>query len=193
MNIVCHGHSVPSGYFCAPVVDTFHAYPHLLHRLLKARFPFAVLNVIVSAIGGENARSGAERFVEEALCHHPSVVTIDYALNDRGIGLVAAEQAWRSMIGQALQQGSKVILCTPTPDMSGDLGEGESWAQLQQHAEQIRHLAEEYGIGLADSLRAFEQAVAGGAALTNLLSWYNHPSHAGHQLVADEIARWFPA
>ncbi len=44
LNIVCHGHSVPAGYFATPVVDTFHAYPHLLHRELKHRFPFAVAN-----------------------------------------------------------------------------------------------------------------------------------------------------
>ena len=44
VNIVCHGHSVPAGYFKTPVVDTFNAYPHLLHRGLKDRFPFAVIN-----------------------------------------------------------------------------------------------------------------------------------------------------
>lgn len=26
VNIVCHGHSVPAGYFRTPVVDTFNAY-----------------------------------------------------------------------------------------------------------------------------------------------------------------------
>ena len=25
VNIVCHGHSVPAGYFATPVVDTFNA------------------------------------------------------------------------------------------------------------------------------------------------------------------------
>ena len=59
VNIVCHGHSVPAGYFRTPVVDTFNAYPHLLHRGLKERFPYAVVNVIVTAIGGENSESGA--------------------------------------------------------------------------------------------------------------------------------------
>ena len=29
VNIVCHGHSVPAGYFKTPVVDTFNAYPFL--------------------------------------------------------------------------------------------------------------------------------------------------------------------
>ena len=28
VNMVCHGHSVPSGYFATPIVDTFNAYPH---------------------------------------------------------------------------------------------------------------------------------------------------------------------
>lgn len=60
VNIACHGHSVPAGYFATPAVDTFNAYPHLLHAGLKRRFPYGVLNVIVTAIGGENSESGAK-------------------------------------------------------------------------------------------------------------------------------------
>ncbi|MBQ9116239.1 MAG: SGNH/GDSL hydrolase family protein, partial [Clostridia bacterium] len=52
INVVCHGHSVPAGYFATPFVNTFSAYPHLLHRMIKERFPFATVNVIVTAIGG---------------------------------------------------------------------------------------------------------------------------------------------
>lgn len=193
-NIVCHGHSVPAGYFATPFVDTFNAYPHLLHRALKARFPFAVLNVIVTAIGGENSAAGAARFVPEVLCHHPRVLTIDYALNDRGLGLEAAEKAWRTMIEQALGRDCRVILLTPTPDRSME-GETDvaAWDALQAHAEQIRRLAADYTVGLADSLAAFQARVAAGADLTDLLSWINHPSRAGHDLVANELARWFPA
>src|SRR6185503_2190695 len=62
VNLVCHGHSVPAGYFKTPVVDSFHAYPHLLHVAVKERFPRAVVNVIVTAIGGENSVAGAARF-----------------------------------------------------------------------------------------------------------------------------------
>jgi len=35
INIVCHGHSVPAGYFKTPVADTFNADPHLPHEALK--------------------------------------------------------------------------------------------------------------------------------------------------------------
>lgn len=192
-NIVCHGHSVPAGYFATPFVDTFNAYPHLLHRLLKARYPYAVLNVIVTAIGGENSAAGAARFADEVLCHRPSVITIDYGLNDRGLGLAAAEAAWRQMIEAALARSCRVILCTPTPDRRESVPGDVAGDQLRPHAEQIRRLAAEYGVGLADALAAFERALAGGAQLINLMSWVNHPGRAGHALVADEIARWFPA
>lgn len=62
VNIVCHGHSVPAGYFRTPTVQTFDAYPYLLHRGLAERFPHAVINVIVTGIGGENSGQGAKRF-----------------------------------------------------------------------------------------------------------------------------------
>lgn len=107
VNIVCHGHSVPAGYFATPVVDTFNAYPHLLHWMLKQRFPFAVINVIVTAVGGENSESGAERLNAEVFCHRPDVLTVDYGLNDRGIGLERAEAAWRSIIERALERDIK--------------------------------------------------------------------------------------
>ena len=116
INIVCHGHSVPAGYFKTPVVDTFNAYPHLLHKALKDRFPHAVINVIVTAIGGEASERGAERFDRDVLSHHPDLITIDYALNDRGIGLERARAAWSSMVASAKAKGIKVILLTPTGD-----------------------------------------------------------------------------
>ena len=109
INIVCHGHSVPAGYFCTPIVNPLHAYPHLLFVGVKERFAYAVINVIVTAIGGENAEAGAARFAAEVLTHRPDVVTIDYALNDRGIGLERAERAWRAMIEQALAHVEREI------------------------------------------------------------------------------------
>jgi lysophospholipase L1-like esterase len=112
ITIVCHGHSVPAGYFKTPVVDTFNAYPHLLHLALKKRFPHAVINVIVTAIGGENSEQGSARFEKDVLCHKPDLITIDYALNDRRIGLEKARQAWTSMIEQAKAKNVKVLLLT---------------------------------------------------------------------------------
>jgi lysophospholipase L1-like esterase len=194
VNIVCHGHSVPSGYFATPMVDTFNAYPHLLHRAIKQRFPYAVVNVIVTAIGGENSQSGAKRFANEVLCHRPDVLTIDYGLNDRGLGLAVARQNWEGMIEQALAANTKVILLTPTPDMTqAPAASAQDRQTLQEHAGQIRELAAKHGVGLVDSLTAFEEYMEAGGDLTDLLSWSNHPNRAGHELVAKALLRYFPA
>ncbi len=48
VNLVCHGHSVPAGYFTTPLIDSLNAYPHLLFVGLKERFAHAALNVIVT-------------------------------------------------------------------------------------------------------------------------------------------------
>jgi hypothetical protein len=193
-NIVCHGHSVPAGYFATPYVNTLAAYPHQVLEQLKERFPFAVINVIVTAIGGENSEQSAERFEAEVLCHRPDVITIDYALNDRGLGLERAEAGWRSMIETALHRDVKLILLTPTLDQfslrSGDPATDED---LDRHAEQVRRLAGKYHLGLGDSQAAFKRHITNGGHLFDLLSHVNHPNRFGHQLVAQEILKYFPA
>lgn len=192
VNIVCHGHSVPAGYFVTPVVNPFEAYPHLLHVMLKERFPFSVINVIVTAIGGENALKGAARFQSEVLSHQPRVLTLDYALNDRGLSLQAAETAWKSMIEEALAASCPIILMTPTWDKNY-YEQNEEWTKLVTHTEQVRRLAESYSVGLVDSFRIFEQYIEQGGNLEDLLSQINHPSKLGHTLVAEALAAWFPS
>ena len=191
INLVCHGHSVPAGYARTPEVRSFDAYPHLLHRGLSERFPHAVVNVVVTAIGGENSEQGVERFQRDVLTLRPEVVTIDYALNDRRIGLARAEKAWRAMIEAALKQNVKIILLTPTADLSAKLDDPKD--PLNQHAEQIRRLAAEYQIGLVDSLAAFQKFVHNGGKLSELMAQVNHPNRQGHELVAAELLNWFPA
>jgi hypothetical protein len=92
------------------------------------------------------------------------------------------------MIRQALASGVKVLLLTPTPDETTNL---EQPAQdLADHRAQIIALAEEYGVGLVDSWDAFRRRVAA-YGLENLLSYKNHPNRRGHELVRDELLRWF--
>jgi len=191
VNIVCHGHSVPAGYFQTPKVDTFNAYPHLLHKALKERFPNAVLNVIVTAIGGEHSESGAARFERDVLSLRPDVVTIDYGLNDRAIGLERAKAAWEKMIRAADSAGTKVILLTPTGDTTDRMDDPDS--PLHRHARQIRDLARTHDVALADSFAAFERYVEEGGDVTDLMSQTNHPNRKGHDLVTAELLKWFPS
>ncbi|MDG2166757.1 MAG: SGNH/GDSL hydrolase family protein [Opitutales bacterium] len=190
INIVCHGHSVPAGYFKTPKVDTFSAYPHLLHRKLKERYPNAVINVIVTSIGGEASDKGASRFEETVLNHKPDLITIDYSLNDRGLGLAKADAAWRNMIEQAQEKDIPIILLTPTIDSRSNLQDPKD--PLNQQAEQVRNLAAEYGVGLVDSLKSFKAYVKSDGPMEDLLSQINHPNRKGHAIVANGIMEWFP-
>ncbi|MCE2833434.1 MAG: SGNH/GDSL hydrolase family protein [Chitinophagaceae bacterium] len=189
INLVFHGHSVPAGYFKTPVVDTLHAYPHLLLRSVKERYPYAVANAIVTAIGGEDSKKGADRFDRDVLVHRPDVLFIDYALNDQRIGLPAAREAWTRMIEAALNINIKVILLTATPDQRINISDPNT--TLQQHCNQIVDLANKYKIGLIDSYKIFQSLVAQGAPITDYMSQVNHPNAKGHQLVADAIMTYF--
>jgi len=191
VHVVCHGHSVPAGYFRTPVVDTFNAYPHLLHRGIKERYPHAVVNVTVTAIGGENSVSGAARFGRDVMALRPDVVAIDYALNDRGVGLDKARSAWTEMIQATQAAGAKVILCTPTDDLSARLDDPED--ALARHAAQVRALADTHATALVDSFALWQAHVRSGGRREDWMSQVNHPNATGHRKVADEFLRWFPA
>ncbi|MFA5817552.1 MAG: GDSL-type esterase/lipase family protein [Bacteroidales bacterium] len=189
INLVFHGHSVPAGYFKTPLVNTLDSYPYQLLMELKALYPYAVINVINTAIGGENSESGAKRFADNVLIYKPDVLFIDYALNDRGIGPEKSKKAWESMITGALNRNIKIILLTPSPDQTVSIL--ESGNVLETHAVQIRNLAKEYGIGLADSYAAFRQIAASGKPLSDYMSQVNHPNKQGHWVIMQEILKYF--
>ena len=189
INLVFHGHSVPAGYFKTPVVNTLEAYPYQLLKQIKTRYPHAVVNVINTSIGGENSQSGEKRFATEVLPHRPDVLFIDYALNDRRIGLAEARQAWESMIGQALKQNIKVILLTPSPDQRVNLLDAGN--DLEQHALQIGQIAVANKIGLVDSYSLFRQQIQHGENMADFMSQVNHPNEKGHALIADALMDYF--
>ncbi len=189
INLVFHGHSVPSGYWSRQEVHTLESYPHLLLGKLKQEYPHAVINIIVTAIGGEYAEKGQTRFTSDVVPHKPDVLFIDYALNDMGIGLERSRAAWQKMIEEALRLYMKVILVTPSPDQRQDLKDPNN--VLAQHAKQIRELAATYKVGLADPYAAFEKIAKKEGTVEPYMSHVNHPNEKGHNLIAEELFKWF--
>ena len=189
INLVFHGHSVPSGYSATPIVNTLGAYPHLTLKNIKDKFPTAVVNVITTSIGGEQSEQGEKRMGIDVLPMKPDVLFIDYALNDRSIGLIRTEAAWRKMIEQALSYGCKLLLLTPTPDLTEDIA--IDTATLEGYAQLIRNLASEYKVGLVDSYLVFKKMKQNGTDLAGYMAQKNHPNGLGHQVVAKEISKWF--
>lgn len=184
INLVFHGHSVPSGYMTKGVTERLNSYPYLTLKKMNDHYPYSVVNTITTAIGGEQSEQGAERFKTEVLNHRPDVLFIDYALNDRSIGLKRAKVAWEKMIEEALEYGTKLILLTPTPDLKEDISSED--ADLAKHSEQIRQLAQKYNVGLVDSYAVFKK-LAETEPLPGFMAQNNHVNQKGHQLVADAI------
>lgn len=188
INLVFHGHSVPTGYMRDGVVDRLSSYPFQTIKKINDYYPYSVINVITTSIGGEQAEQGSKRFKQDVLNYKPDVLFIDYALNDRGIGLEKAEKAWRIMIETALKNNIKVILLTPTPDLKEDIADPSS--DLAKHAVQIKNLAKEYKVGLVDSYQFFRE-LSEKKELKAFMAQNNHINQKGHEFVADLIFRTY--
>lgn len=189
VNVVFHGHSVPAGYHKTPEVKPFDSYPLIALGLIKEAYPHAVMNAIVTAIGGENSVRGAARFEAEVLALRPDVIFIDYALNDRRLPVDQVEQAWRGMAAAAKARGIPVVFVTPSG--AEDVRIDTEDEPLELRAALIRRVASDLEVPVADAWAAWKSALAAGTDQKALLSQINHPNRAGHELVAREIARLF--
>ncbi|MEQ4206739.1 SGNH/GDSL hydrolase family protein [Actinopolymorpha sp. B9G3] len=191
INVVVHGHSVPSGYHQTPQVKPFESYPFMVYQGLNARFPTAVMNTITTSIGGENSVQGAARFRRDVLRHQPDLLLIDYAINDTNLPLDEVERAWRDMITVARRNHVPLVLLTPTGTVPHDLSNPDD--PLSIRAELIRRLGGDYDIPVADVSARWQEALDSGTPKESLLSHYYHPNKAGHELAAAEILRTIDA
>jgi acyl-CoA thioesterase I len=144
---------------------------------------------ITTSIGGENSMSGEKRFEGDVLIHKPDVLFIDYALNDRSIGLEKSKYAWEKMIRMSLKKGIKVILMTPSPDQKVNIL--EKYNDLVKHLIKIKALSKGYGVGIVDSHELFQQKVISGESLSIYMSQVNHPNGEGNFLIANGIMEYF--
>lgn len=189
INIIFHGHSVPSGYWSKQEVHGNESYPNLLLMKIRKAYPYAVVNVILTAMGGENAVKGEKRFLTDALVHHPDVIVIDYALNDIGLPLNQTKMAWQKMIEECLKRNIKVILVTPSPDQRISILKPGN--KLLLNAEQIRDLAVKYQVGLADPFASFQAIMKKENTIVPYMSHVNHPNEKGHEVIANLLFNWF--
>ena len=93
------------------------------------------------------------------------------------------------MVSTALNKGIKVILLSPSPDQRVNLLEANT--PLEQHARQIKKLADQYRTGWVDSYELFRQKVRSGELVSDYMSQVNHPNEKGHGLIAEGIVEYF--
>jgi len=189
IHLVFHGHSVPSGYHKTPEVKPFDSYPLITMGRLQKANPHAVINAIVTAIGGEDSKKGAARFKKDVLSMRPDVIFIDYALNDRRLPESEVEKAWRSMAREAKDKGVPVVFVTPTG--ADNVRYDAADEPLEIRAAIIRKVAAEEGVPVADVFSAWKAALKKGVKQDSLLTQGNHPNRNGHEIAAKVIAAVF--
>jgi hypothetical protein len=114
---------------------------------------------------------------------------IDYALNDRRIGLAASRKAMESMVKEGLKKKMKIILLTSTPDQRVNILDKES--DLQKLNNQLIDLSKKYQVGLVDNYEVFQKLSSSGEKIADYMSQVNHPNEKGHQIVANGIMKYF--
>jgi hypothetical protein len=180
INLVFHGHSVPAGFHVTPEIKPFESYPHLVYVGLKKKYPYAQINCIVTAVGGETSDKGAMRFEDEVMNHKPDILFIDYALNDRFLNEQDSRRSLSKMIDSAKARNVIVVLVTPTGAEDANLNDESD--KLTIRVKIIRELAKEKDCLLADVSGVWKTKDQ-----SKLLSQINHPNLIGHQLAADVI------
>ena len=93
------------------------------------------------------------------------------------------------MIKKAKKENIKIILLTPSPDQRVDYADANN--ELKKHSDQIIRLANENQVGLVDSYKAFEFLYTNKNELKKYMSQVNHPNEKGHELIANEIIKYF--
>ena len=156
------------------------------------------VKVVNKAVGSENSINGFAHFMSDIEESNPQLITIAYGINDMhlingenhvGDSLVSLKEFHDHiafMIENAQRKNIEIILITnaiPNP----------SWKFASSHEyeypEEMRRIAKEYGLPLADTRKLWESELEHGKTVNDLLlDDINHPTTYGHGLYAEMLA-----
>ncbi|MBI1299973.1 hypothetical protein GC175_34040 [bacterium] len=178
--------------------------------LLRAELPAhgVDVSVINAGVRGNTSEDGRLRFAADVLAHRPSVVIIQFGINDAAVDVWKDPPSTRSrvplvwfvgnlatFIEQLRQQDATPLLMTPNPlhwtrELLALYGKPPYRPNdadgfnpiLQEYAEAVRVLAARTATPIIDIFALFQRL-----SLPELLLDGIHPNAYGHRLVADQL------
>lgn len=105
--------------FLGDSITEQYQYSSDIERYLATRFPAWKLSFMNAGIGGDTAQGGANRFQQQVLDEKPTVVTINFGMNDGGYGAFDANrnktyvENTSKMLKMAKDAGVRVVLISP--------------------------------------------------------------------------------
>ena len=162
-------------------------YAHRLGPLLKAQFPRASIEVIVSGVSGETASGAAQRLTSELVARRPTLVVWQLGTNDANFGV--SSESFRATVAAGLSAiraaGAEALLVDP---------QYSRWAERSDAtAVKARIVAEEAGRRGVPVVRRFaamlQLANSNRAAFDGLIAFDGlHLTASGHACMAEQVA-----
>ena len=148
-------------------------------------------SVIEKGHGGWTSSSGKKHFKGEVVSFKPTVVVIDFGINDaiksgdhNRVSLSQYKKNLKKMIKKSIEIGASVIVVTPGPVNYAQRGGSWKDSEINAYRETAISVASEYGALVVD---AYALLLNTGNYLVYLQSDGLHYNEAGSKLIADQI------
>lgn len=200
INIVVFGDSVSHGCFGPnEPIDYDAVYHELLRRKILAIRNYVPVNVINSAIGGDNAYEALDRLESQVIVHKPDLVIVAFGLNDVNNPKEKYVFALDKIFRECLASGAQVIYLTPNmlntyvaEDTADGIRDYAAKTSRMQNDGTMDALiaagiekARELGVTVCDCYGVWREMSKTRDTTMLLANRINHPTKKMHELFAD--------
>lgn len=203
---VAFGDSVTQGCMEYATIEHEEVYHHQFRRLVEARYPRTILNVINAGVSGDTVRQSEERWERDLFMYEPDLVTIGFGVNDahdgeQGLqpyvdGLQRLTEQLRSRTeadlliltpNQMIQYDHAGVHESDRPAISKFVQTYEA-GYLQRYTEALRNWAERESLPVVDVYAMFEEIEQQGEDIhQRLANGINHPDRLFQKQIAKAI------
>lgn len=194
--IVVLGDSVSGGHFemideqkMIIAQDLQDSYVDKLQYLLHQQFPLTVINMINSALAGDNIKGMYKRLTRDVIMYQPDLVIINASLNwSKNRGTLDQYQYYYEQVIQRIlrETQTEIILLTPNQAVANDLD-----INLKERVDIVRKMAAQYQLSLVDIYKMWNDVVNEHDLISTLSNKENHPTPLGHTYIAEAIMQIF--
>ena len=202
ITIVVFGDSVSHGSvgFGEPN-DYESVYHNRLRKKILAVRDYVPVNVINSAIGGDNATDALPRLESQVIVHNPDLVIVCFGLNDVNNSKERYAASLKTIFTRCLECGAEVIYLTPNmlntyvaeDTREGVLEYAHKTAAMQNDGtmdaliEAGREVARECGVTVCDCYAEWKKISETEDVTMLLANRINHPTREMHELFAQRL------
>ena len=202
ITIVVFGDSVSHGSvgFGEPN-DYESVYHNRLRKKIIAVRDYMPVNVINSAVGGDNATEALTRLESQVIAHNPDLVIVCFGLNDVNNPKERYAASLKTIFTRCLECGAEVIYLTPNmlnTYVADDTREGvveyaHKTARMQNDGtmdaliEAGRQVARECGVTICDCYAEWKKLSETEDVTMLLANRINHPTREMHELFAQRL------